>query len=705
MSATSGVTISRVEQALTETNAALSIPNTDLVIVNSQNVPITSGIASLEITGIAKSGATTGLSASDAQLTAFLRPSLTTGTPQYSFTSGATTFDYLAEGQSINLTYTVLAKDASGVVIGTKQLILAVAGTNDAPVVSQAVTGTATEDAAVGTKLRALQFASDVDAGTTLAVVPPSGALPAGVTYNTTTREFTLDPSHAAYQSLKAGATTTVTVNYGVFDGIATTPAIARWTVTGTNDAPIVSASATRSLTDTAADDSYPELTGNLSVTEIDSGDTASFAITGQAALTSANAMAGFTHQKVGNYGTLFINNSTGAYKYVPNDSKIEGLKTNATDAFTFNVTDGSGVTVSQALSIAITGANDTPTLTASVTSAAFADTAADNTFADVVGTLTSTDRDLGDSKTFSITEGVTSTATGFTHQKVGNYGTLYINNSTGAYKYVPNDSAIEGLKSNASESFTLNVTDGSGVTVSQAFNVAITGTNDIPTLTAELIDQVAIPTKTFTYQIPSDAFVDRDLADANLTLSVARADGSALPTWLTFNPTTKTFTGTPSQADLAGVAGISVRVTASDGQASVNDIFVIGYRNTNNAPSAVSTSASATEDTTYALRVSDFGYSDPDDDPLGAITITSLPGNGSLLFRGTAVLPGEVSAGFKVALADIPSLTFAPNPNYNGTASFTFTAEDQFGAVSPSSTFTLAVAAVNDLPTLTGTP
>ena len=88
-------------------------------------------------------------------------------------------------------------------------------------------------------------------------------------------------------------------------------------------------------------------------------------------------------------------------------------------------------------------------------------DTAADNTFADVVGTLTSTDRDLNDSKTFSITEGVTSTATGFTHQKVGSYGTLYINNSTGAYKYVPNDSKIEGLKTNATDAFTLSVTDG----------------------------------------------------------------------------------------------------------------------------------------------------------------------------------------------------------------------------------------------------
>jgi VCBS repeat-containing protein len=300
----------------------------------------------------------------------------------------------------------------------------------------------------VGTKLRALQFASDVDAGTTLTVVAPTGTLPAGVSYNATTREFTLDPKVSAYQSLKAGATTTVTVNYGVSDGISITPAVATWTVAGTNDAPIVSASATRTITDTAADDSHSELLGNLSVSDVDSGDTTSFAIASTVRNDVVTSTAtGFTHQKVGNFGTLHLNNSTGAYKYVPNDAKIEGLKANATDSFTLTVTDGGGATASQALSIAITGVNDTPTLTANVTTHSYTDTAADNSFADVTGTLVSTDRDSNESATFSVTEQTALTSSnamaGFTHQKVGSYGTLYLNNSSGEYKYVPNDSAI----------------------------------------------------------------------------------------------------------------------------------------------------------------------------------------------------------------------------------------------------------------------
>src|SRR5205814_10393295 len=99
-----------------------------------------------------------------------------------------------------------------------------VTGTNDAPVVSAAVTGTATEDAAVST-LNALANATDVDTGATLSVVNVPGTLPAGVSYDAASHSFTLDPSAAAYQSLAAGQTTTVAVSYGVSDGTATTAA------------------------------------------------------------------------------------------------------------------------------------------------------------------------------------------------------------------------------------------------------------------------------------------------------------------------------------------------------------------------------------------------------------------------------------------------------------------------------------------------
>src|SRR5205807_183851 len=111
-----------------------------------------------------------------------------------------------------------------------------VTGTNDAPVVSGTVTGTATEDGA-SSSLNGLANASDVDDGTTLSVVNVP-ALPAGVTYYAGTHTFTLDPANAAFQHLAAGQTTVVTVNYGVRDGPTRRSADVSWTVTGTIDGP-----------------------------------------------------------------------------------------------------------------------------------------------------------------------------------------------------------------------------------------------------------------------------------------------------------------------------------------------------------------------------------------------------------------------------------------------------------------------------------
>ena len=100
-----------------------------------------------------------------------------------------------------------------------------VTGTNDAPVVTGAVTGSATEDGAIST-LNALANASDVDntaSAIALSVTGVPASLPAGVTYNVATHSFTLDPSNAAYQHLAQGDTTTVSVSYQVSDGITTT--------------------------------------------------------------------------------------------------------------------------------------------------------------------------------------------------------------------------------------------------------------------------------------------------------------------------------------------------------------------------------------------------------------------------------------------------------------------------------------------------
>ncbi len=46
-------------------------------------------------------------------------------------------------------------------------------------------------------------------------------------------------------------------------------------------------------------------------------------------------------------------------------------------------------------------------------------------------------------------------------------------------------------------------------------------------------------------FQVPSNTFSDVDVGDT-LTYSATLADGTALPSWLSFDAATQTFSGTP---------------------------------------------------------------------------------------------------------------------------------------------------------------
>ncbi|KQN61759.1 hypothetical protein ASF13_21535 [Erwinia sp. Leaf53] len=76
---------------------------------------------------------------------------------------------------------------------------------------------------------------------------------------------------------------------------------------------------------------------------------------------------------------------------------------------------------------------------------------------------------------------------------------------------------------------------------------------------TRGLNDALATQQQPFSLTLPAGAFSDADSADA-LSYSATLADGSALPGWLSFDPATRTLSGTPT---LAG--SITVRITATD--------------------------------------------------------------------------------------------------------------------------------------------
>ena len=73
-------------------------------------------------------------------------------------------------------------------------------------------------------------------------------------------------------------------------------------------------------------------------------------------------------------------------------------------------------------------------------------------------------------------------------------------------------------------------------------------------------VDQNTTVGSTFSLTLPVGTFTDVDSGDT-LTYAATAIDGSALPAWLTFNPTTRTFSGAPASTGTVGV-----RVSATDG-------------------------------------------------------------------------------------------------------------------------------------------
>ncbi|SOD92497.1 putative Ig domain-containing protein [Spirosoma fluviale] len=92
--------------------------------------------------------------------------------------------------------------------------------------------------------------------------------------------------------------------------------------------------------------------------------------------------------------------------------------------------------------------------------------------------------------------------------------------------------------------------------------------TSSAPVVSNPLADQVGAVGQSMTYTFPAGSFTDAD--GDNLTYSASLSSGAALPGWLAFNATGRTFSG------VANASGsLTIRVTASDGRGGqVSDEF-----------------------------------------------------------------------------------------------------------------------------------
>ncbi|WP_376717287.1 DUF4082 domain-containing protein [Bradyrhizobium sp. 62B] len=203
------------------------------------------------------------------------------------------------------------------------------------------------------------------------------------------------------------------------------------------------------------------------------------------------------------------------------------------------------------------------------------------------------TDPDSGDTKTVT-TFSFGSTNGTFDTPLAGAHGTLLLS-ASGAFTYTvnENDAAVQALRQSTntlSDVFNYTMRDAAGAASSTTLTVTIHGANDAPVLAIQTGSQAATVGSAFSLTLPAGTFTDVDAGDS-LTYTAT----STLPAWLSFNAQTRTFSGTPTSAD---VGTLSVTVSAADlGNLTKSETFNIAV---SAVPSTVSLFSSSD---TPALR------------------------------------------------------------------------------------------------------
>ncbi len=141
-------------------------------------------------------------------------------------------------------------------------------------------------------------------------------------------------------------------------------------------------------------------------------------------------------------------------------------------------------------------------------------------------------------------------------------HGSLVFN-PNGNYTYTPSDNYA------GTDSFTFKANDGTADSNIATVSITVNPLNDVPVIAIPLTDRSIPAGAALKFTITANTFTDVD--GDTLSFTAALSNGSVLPGWLTFNPTSRTFSGTPSFDD---VGTLSVRITANDGSLSASDIF-----------------------------------------------------------------------------------------------------------------------------------
>ena len=110
----------------------------------------------------------------------------------------------------------------------------------------------------------------------------------------------------------------------------------------------------------------------------------------------------------------------------------------------------------------------------------------------------------------------------------------------------------------NGSDVITYTISDNNGATVTKELTVTVNAVNDAPIIVSAAQNQETQSGKAFTYTLPNNLFSDID--GDSLTINATLADGSPLPSWLSFDG--NKFSGMPN---VSTATNFAIKLTATD--------------------------------------------------------------------------------------------------------------------------------------------
>jgi VCBS repeat-containing protein len=238
--------------------------------------------------------------------------------------------------------------------------------------------------------------------------------------------------------------------------------------IVGVNDAPTV-VSTSGAVTEDAA---LNTITGMLTVSDIDNGQTASIASV------NGSAFAGTFASFNGAYGTLGLN-SNGAWTYTLDNARaatnaLAGGQ-QATETFAITASDPLGATGTGDIVVTVTGAAE------NISAVADSGASVIENAATIIATGNVLTNDIGTGLFVNAIDGVSASVG---QSVVGTYGSIVIARN-GGYTYTLNnlDTDTNGLAAGilVNDVFSYSISNGLGGTASSTISVGITGTNDVP--------------------------------------------------------------------------------------------------------------------------------------------------------------------------------------------------------------------------------